>query len=387
MDAWHERIFNATVDGILGLSVENAKTFIYEDRVNTRPSIVVRATSKDLVDAFRIHQSFVKMGSILNVTFLPRSRVSGSYLLDVFVPSQTLQYLAVNGDDDTVVSSNTFSTEGTLDIAVFSNGGNGNVIADTPFVQANHLLLQSRGNGVIQFGADIVIAHDMELVSINNGSVALEATTTNVNRVSATTAGWGNVYVGSSLPGSLLTATEIEARVYCMGDVVFSAPGSCNSSLMHSMGQGNTFAHRVACRDTAALIVGGGSVFSTSIETLTTQVDGDGIVFASLEPTTTINGTYLPMPEFVFAPTFVSFPMPDNAPRAVETTTTVVQDAQVASVPQVLLLLIGVGMLVAAVLVVLAHRFMAKRRRLAAPSELKFVPMATPKEACTALSL
>ncbi|KAG9413650.1 hypothetical protein AC1031_012878 [Aphanomyces cochlioides] len=377
MDAWHQRIFNATVDGILGLSVENAKTFIYEDRMNTRPSIVVRATSKDLVDAFTIHQSSVKMGSILNVTFLPRSGVSGSYLLDV--PFSTSPSMATTTRWSLPTRSRPRGR------SVFSNGGNGNVIAHTPFVEANHLLLQSRGNGIIQFGAGIVIAHDMELVSMNNGSVALQETITNVNRVSATTAGWGNLYVGSSLPGSLVTATEIEARVYCMGDVVFSAPGSCNSSLTHSMGQGNTFAHRVACRDTAALIVGGGNIFSTSIETLTTEVNGDGVVFASLEPTTSINGTYLPMPEFVFAPTFVSFPMPDHVPRAVETTT-VVQDAQVASVPQVLLLLISVGMLVAAVLVVLAHRFMEKRHRLAAPSELKFVPMATPKEACTAIS-
>ncbi|KAF0683517.1 hypothetical protein As57867_024369, partial [Aphanomyces stellatus] len=90
MNKWPQLIFNISSTKVHGLRLGNTSGFVFEDRVNPMPSVVVRASNTALLNALVVELLSTETMDVLDVEFNNTDAVSGNYLIDIYIPTNML---------------------------------------------------------------------------------------------------------------------------------------------------------------------------------------------------------------------------------------------------------------------------------------------------------
>ncbi|KAF0683512.1 Aste57867_24440 [Aphanomyces stellatus] len=400
MNAWATPLVLNLTDSkaIHGLVLRNTGGHVHEDTVNTHPSVVFRASNNDIMAAINITIASTATMDVLNIEFdnIVPSRVTGSYLLDIYVPTQSLHYLEATQDRDVVVDPNALSMDAAQDVSIIASGG-GNVYVQATNVAANHLLIAARSTGSIQLSIDdSIVASDIEVVATSSGSIWLLTSSTRSSLLTTYTLGSGNAIVAAT--NSLAVDTML---THALGDgsIVFpNSGGACNASVVETMAGGSVYANLVDCFDSKVSLGGSGDVYLSSTVSLEVDDSGQGSVFAALAAATTTTGPFSPVPTNLVIPGYTILNVPDDfvhhidlAGDSSDDDTTHAPSLRTHKSSDVGLLVFGIAMLVAAAATYALYRFKkarhAKRSMDNKLADSGFVHVSTPKETTTTLSL
>ncbi|RHY06724.1 hypothetical protein DYB30_005164 [Aphanomyces astaci] len=317
------KVFNATSSSdIRGLVLRNTGGYVFEDRVNTKPSVVFRASSSNVLIALTIN---VIPGNILNVlelAFAQNVTVDGQYLINIYIPTNLIQYLQTDQGGDTVVAPRIFTANASTPISISSFGA-GSIVIESSRLVASRLLVESRGSGRIQVNVRRSISADsIDLSTSGFGSIALVAPSTTAKQLSAVSSGSGSVFVGTSAPTNAtapvsLHATTLVAKAFGDGNVFFMDAGTCHGNDVQTSGHGNVYLHHVRCENTNALVLGSGNMYLTTTGMLRVQDMGAGSAYVAEEPSVKVVGPVLPMPQEVPVPPYARLVVSDRSPRAI----------------------------------------------------------------------
>ncbi|ETW00830.1 hypothetical protein H310_07356 [Aphanomyces invadans] len=320
----HQKIVNVTasVDSVHGLVLRNTGGYIYEDRANSKPSVVFRTSNMALLNALTLKLMAGNLGAVVELAFAPNMTVEGQYLLDIFVPTNSLQYLQTDQGGDTIVAPRVLSANASRPISI-SSFGMGSVVVEESVVLASRLVVESRGSSRVQLNvARSVSAESVDLSTTSLGSIALLANSTTTKHLSAVSAGSGSVYMGSpatktttkTTPVSL-NATSLTAKTYGDGNVVFLDAGTCQGSDIQTSGHGSVYMHLVRCQNSNVVILGTGNTYLTTTGLLRVQDSELGTVFAT--GGATVTGSVMVMPPSVPVPPYVPMVEPARSPRTI----------------------------------------------------------------------
>ncbi|KAF0704418.1 Aste57867_7356 [Aphanomyces stellatus] len=193
-------VLNTTSSNLRGLILRNTGGFVHEDPVNPTPSVVFRASNSDLLDAMTINLISTTDMDVLEFEFMNGNHqtVLGNYILDIYMPTASLQFLETTDDRDTLVYPNTLGTDPMQDMTI-SALGTGNVYIQSGNLAARQLTVEARGSGYVQLAIDHTVnVTDATLMASHLGSIALSA-----SRLTAATGfvtlniGSGNVFVSA----------------------------------------------------------------------------------------------------------------------------------------------------------------------------------------------
>ncbi|KAF0683515.1 Aste57867_24443 [Aphanomyces stellatus] len=322
MDAWPQLIFNISSTKVHGLLLRNTSGFVFEDRVNPMPSVVVRASNTALLNALVVELLSTETMDVLDVEFNNTDAVSGNYLIDIYIPTNMLQYVQTTDLTTAVVYANTLNVNLAADVSIIAEGAS-NVFVQADDIGADAILVEARGTSYVQVTvAQQIMADELDLVAAGEASLAVLAGTTSTNMFTATNWGPNPIFVGSSVGATdvaMLTTTDLLTKAYGSGDVVFLSPGACNSSLIEASASGNVYVNSMVCQDSTALLVNTGNIYLTSIASLKSADRGTGVVYADLLNDTAVLGTYsLVDSSAVVLPPFTSVPIPPHAASFIE---------------------------------------------------------------------
>ncbi|KAF0683513.1 Aste57867_24441 [Aphanomyces stellatus] len=319
MDTWVAPLVLNLTDSkaIRGLVLRNTGGYVHEDPVNTHPSVVFRASNNNVMAAINIAVASTATMDVLTIEFdnLGSLPVAGSYVLDVYVPTQSLQYLETTDDGDTVVYPNTLNTDATQDLTILASG-RGNVFVLARDLIANDMLLAARSSGAVQLAIEqTVVASKMNLVSSNAGVVTLASFTTTADELNTLTLGHGNVVVAAT---KSLGVNAMSSRALGDGAILFATPGACNSSAIETVAGGEVFANLVDCLDTKVSLGGSGDVYLSSTYSLDVTDIGLGDVYASVSAVTAATGPFSRVPDTFTVPVYDILTVPSEVIQFIE---------------------------------------------------------------------
>ncbi|ETV84418.1 hypothetical protein H257_03634 [Aphanomyces astaci] len=325
MNTWSEpAIFNATSTNVRGLNLINTGGIIREDPVNASPSIVYRASNPDLVRALVVNQNDGANGDTLELELLSQKDIAGDYLLEIYIPSNSLQYIHTGDGGNTVVGPNTLVVDSNRDIEIKALGS-GSIFVETENIGSSFFMVEAQSSGDIHINVDNILSADvLDLAAQGRGEVSLLAGYTSTTSLVAVASGSGNVFVGNPTNDraspSIMT-TDLITKVFGDGSVVFLTDGSCASSFVQTSGTGSAFLSSMTCQDTGVVLLNTGNIYVTSTDSFASEDRGTGDVFAAIDAlTTNATGTYYPLPDNVLlgAPTYTSLVVPDRTPTTIE---------------------------------------------------------------------
>ncbi|RHY32120.1 hypothetical protein DYB32_002853 [Aphanomyces invadans] len=316
-------IFNATSTRVRGLTLINTGGIIHEDPVHASPSIVFRASNPDLVRALTVNQNEGPNGDTLELQFSSRQDVAGDYLLEIYMPSNSLQYVHAGDGGSTVVGPNTLIVDSSRDIGIKSSGSS-TIFVESDNIGSSSFMVETVSTGDIQINVNNVLAADViDLSSQGSGDILLLAGNTAATSLVTVAEGSGSVFVGANPtttdPASTsITATNLITKVFGDGNVVYLNDGTCDSSFVETSGAGSAFMSSMRCHDTGAVLLEKGNIYATATDSFSIEDRGTGEVYALVDAATNVTGTYYPFPDTVPSPSYTVMVVPDRTPTSIE---------------------------------------------------------------------
>ncbi|CAK4069337.1 unnamed protein product [Aphanomyces euteiches] len=310
--SWPQFIFNATRGDVRGLVLNNAGAFVYTTDSATTPSVVLRASNSNLLRALAIHIRDTDVFPVMELVF--PSTADGDYVLEVYVPTQSLQYLLTAQAGDTSIAAEVFTNDATVEVKMQATGS-GSILVQGGSIQANDLVVEALGSGRVEIDVQSLFTmSSIDLATNSSGSVALYSASTTTSKLTAATSSSGNVFVGrgaSTKPN--FQAMTVSAHVSGQGDVVMLYAGTCGSSEIQTSGVGTAYLGALACRDSKTVLLGDGDIYVVASSSLQSQDSGKGTVYAALQPGALIAGPFSAMPNAtVLLPQFTPVAIPDH---------------------------------------------------------------------------
>ncbi|KAF0709130.1 hypothetical protein As57867_006069, partial [Aphanomyces stellatus] len=143
-------VYNGTSDAIHGFIFSAPRAFIHPDTSGAiKASVVFSADTQALVDAFHVQETLEDAIRHVKVGFHIGSSASGNYVLDVFVPPNSVQHVANDGAGDVVVDSGVLASDDRRNVHVEATKS-GSVFVSDNDITLRHLTLSSSGSGSIQ---------------------------------------------------------------------------------------------------------------------------------------------------------------------------------------------------------------------------------------------
>ncbi|CAK4691707.1 hypothetical protein AeMF1_015569 [Aphanomyces euteiches] len=376
--SWPQFIFNATRGDVRGLVLNNAGAFVYTTDSATTPSVVLRASNSNLLRALAIHIRDTDVFPVMELAF--PSTADGDYVLEVYVPTQSLQYLRTAQAGDTSIAAEVFTNDATVEVKMQATGS-GSILVQGGSIQANDLVVEALSSGRVEIDVQSLFTKSsIDLATNSSGSVALYSASTTTSKLTAATSSSGNVFVGrgaSTKPN--FQAMTVSAHVSGQGDVVMLYAGTCGSSEIQTSGVGTAYLGALACRDSKTVLLGDGDIYVVASSSLQSQDSGKGTVYAALQPGALIAGPFSAMPNAtVQLPQFTPVAIPDHQTfkNGRHSTMTIGQFACT-----ILSLLVFAGTITG--LAMWAFWAVRRRRRSAKEGQEKFTEISTPTSKTT----
>ncbi|OQR83423.1 hypothetical protein ACHHYP_14733, partial [Achlya hypogyna] len=294
--AWPVKILNATSSSLTSFST-HLDTFVH---VCDCPfaSVVVRSESQAFLNATSVTQdSFnrdhffvIKAPSIEDVGI---NRVQ--YSVDVYVPQSSLNQVSADETATVVVSPSALNSNADSTYLIAAN--NASIYVSGASFQARSLGLRLIGPGRIQFDVTNVALSEQLVVksdgyATNHGTVFFRSAALNTPLVTVDAASDANVYV---LATSVTKYFGIDTTVHPSGIVVVDIAGVCNDLRVHLIGDCKMYSSGTACHDTRVDAVYSGMAFVRATESLTTTLEGDGVVYLVGDQPRMTKGSFTPI--------------------------------------------------------------------------------------------
>ncbi|KAG9413646.1 hypothetical protein AC1031_012874 [Aphanomyces cochlioides] len=383
--SWPQFIFNATRGDVRGLVLNNAGAFVYTTDSATTPSVVLRASNSNLLRALAIHIRDTDVFPVMELAFpstADSASIDGDYVLQVYVPTQSLQYLRTAQAGDTSIAAEAFTNDTTVEVKMQATGS-GSILVQGGSIQADDLIVEALGSGRVEIDVQSLFTmSSIDLATNSSGSVALYSASTTTSKLTAATSSSGNVFVGrgaSTKPN--FQAMTVSAHVSGQGDVVMFYAGTCGSSEVQTSGVGTAYLGALACRDSKAVLLGAGDIYVVASSSLQSQDSGKGTVYAAIQPGALISGPFSAMPNAtVQLPQFTPVAIPDHQTFGLKSGQhSTMTRGQFACT--ILSLLVFVGTITG--LAVWAFWAVRRRRRAAMEGQEKFTEISTPTSGTT----
>ncbi|CAK4691713.1 hypothetical protein AeMF1_015568 [Aphanomyces euteiches] len=308
------RVYNATLGEIHGLVLNNTGGLVYASPRTSSPSVVFETQSSKLL--LSVSELVSHELRLLSLT-LDRSTDSSAYSLKIYMPSYSLQYLETVGGGDAVVHGNTLNQDALMDLSIVSRGS-GNILVDVDAIEADDVVVAAHSSGSIQLVVrHAFVANSIDLVSHRTGSVALLPGALATTVLATTSMRSGNVVVGGLSSNRPVISTEkLVVKALGSGFIEYLSHGACNASSVETYASGAAYTHLVVCQHSTAKLRDAGDIYVSSVQSLATQTDGSGSVYANLDVATRATGRFTPMPLTVALPTYEVLSISEDSRRA-----------------------------------------------------------------------
>ncbi|OQR87978.1 hypothetical protein ACHHYP_07796 [Achlya hypogyna] len=273
--SWPTKTYNASSTSINGLQIPFS-AFVHPYNGPTL-SVVVRSDSQPFLDVLAFEE---KAGKALVVKFSDDNskglnNVEVSYLIDVFVPVQSLASIVALGSGEIVVTPNALvnSTSDALDLAVT---GSGSIFVSGPSIALDDLKLSASGSGNVQFDVPTTtVAKKVEASVTGSGALVLATTSLKATSLETSITGHGKVYVASAAAN---ISSTVKTSIAGSGALNIYTAGSCAKHDITVAGSGAAYVSAMRCADTSVAVMGSGSAYVASTTSLATSVSGSGQV-------------------------------------------------------------------------------------------------------------
>ncbi|RQM29480.1 hypothetical protein B5M09_013433 [Aphanomyces astaci] len=278
--------FHATSTNIRALNIHSDHTFVNEDANATAVWVTVTSTSTRMTDVVSFSERSTNGQDSLTIM---ASSYPGDieYLIDVFVPSQSIQSVAFGGSGSLVVNPrslvSTVAESAIIPASVsISSSGSGDVYVQDTAVELHSLALSAMGSGELQW--DVPVTHVATSVDVRNsgsGGVSMFSSSSLLaGTLVVKNYGSGDIVVTSAnVTMSLNVATTIAGS----GDVSYDSTGLgyCRHLDMNGLGSGDAHMSSIACESTKVFSAGSGDVYVTSTHDLQVNRMGSATVYVT----------------------------------------------------------------------------------------------------------
>ncbi|EQC25336.1 hypothetical protein SDRG_16799 [Saprolegnia diclina VS20] len=274
--SWPSKVYNASSSSLSGLKLRHS-AFIHATSA-TKASVVVRSISDGFLSAFAIEEEDGALSVNGPAWYANPFQVSSTkYIIDVYVPLQSLAAVTLTGYGDAVLDPFTVvnSTDAALSLVV---SGSGRLFLSAPSIALRDLKLKVPGSGSVQLHVlDTTVASRAELSISGSGDVALLGNTLRMDTIKSSVSGSGKAYVGAS---SFVNATTVSTSISGSGDINFYTAGVCATQDISISGSGQVNAGALACDASSVSISGSGKVYARALKSLKASTSGSGDIYA-----------------------------------------------------------------------------------------------------------
>ncbi|RHY23475.1 hypothetical protein DYB32_009182, partial [Aphanomyces invadans] len=201
------------------------------------------------------------------------------FLIDVFVPTQTIRSVAFGGSDTLTVNPRVLAnaTDAHVIVTALSDG---DMFLQDSDLAVSSVSLVAVGSGDIQWVVPaLAIATSLNVQTTSAGDVTLVAETSlSANSVEVNVLGSGDISLSSA---NLTVPQDITTNVLGSGGVVYQSHGACGHHKLSVLGSGHADTSAIACETTNVLAVSSGDIYVTATKELVVSRLGTASVYVS----------------------------------------------------------------------------------------------------------